>query len=259
MFKVITSISILVFLVLLSSCATRSRMVYFQTEYKDSLEIENSQYTPTLKTDDFLSIIVTANDPESAVPFNYPSSGIRQANQGYKQGYPARKGYLIDAEGIVNLPVLGKIKLGGLSRAKATDLLEKKLENYLKNPVVNIQIQNYKITVLGDVTSPGTFNIPNERITLLEAIGLSGDLSITGRRKNILVIREENGIKKQYRIDLTTDEILTSPIYYLKQNDVVYVEPNNAKRSQGSFWRSSGGILISLTSLIITTISIISK
>ncbi|HZH86623.1 MAG TPA: polysaccharide export protein, partial [Brumimicrobium sp.] len=94
---------------------------------------------------------------------------------------------------------------------------------------------------------------------LLEAIGLSGDLDITGNRKNVLVIREEAGGKKQYRIDLTTDEIMTSPVYYLEQNDVVYVEPNSAKRSQGTFWRSSGGIIISLTSLVITTITLIVK
>jgi polysaccharide export outer membrane protein len=220
----------------------------------------NAHYTPTLKADDFLSVVVTADDLESVIPFNYPvMPGTRSVNQGYIQGNPSKLGYLIDAEGMVNLPVLGRIELGGLSRNEATEALEEELNKYLNNPVVNIQIQNYKITVLGDVKSPGTFNIPNERITLLEAIGLSGDLDITGNRKNVLVIREEAEGKKQYRIDLTTDEVLTSPVYYLEQNDVVYVEPNNAKRSQGTFWRSSGGIFISLTSLVIATVTLIVK
>lgn len=245
---------------LLSSCGTHKRMVYFQTEHQDSTEVQNSQYTPTFKPDDFLSIIITANDLESVTPFNFPIIGTPQTTQsGYSSGSPAKLGYLIDSEGIVNLPILGKIKLGGLSRTEATDLLEEKLSSYLKNPVVNIQIQNYKITILGDVTKPGTFTIPNERITILEAIGLSGDLDITGVRNNILVIRDEEGVKKQYRVDLTTDQVLSSPVYYLEQNDVVYVEPNSAKRSQGTFWRSSGGIIISLTSLVITTITLIVK
>jgi len=260
MFKTTFYLIFLVIILTLSSCNTRKRMVYFQTESADSLAVKQTQFTPTLKVDDFLSVVITADDLESVVPFNYPAIGITQSvNQGYTQGNPAKLGYLIDAEGKVNLPVLGKMELGGLSRAEATQLLEKELSNYLSNPVVNIQIQNYKITVLGDVSRPGTFNIPNERITLLEAIGLSGDLEITGNRKNVLVIREEPEGKKQYRIDLTSDQILTSPVYYLEQNDVVYVEPNSAMRSQGTFWRSSGGIIISLTSLIITTITLIVK
>jgi len=254
---VILVLSILTF----SSCKTHEKMVYFQTHYEDTLntdstQINNSQYTPTLRPDDFLSVVITANDPESAVPFNYPEIASRPLNQGYISGTAAKIGYLIDPLGYVNLPVLGKIKLGGLNRTEATDLLEEKLKVFLKNPVVNIQIQNYKITILGEVQKPGTFNIPNERITLLEALGLSGDLYITGVRKNVLVIRDENGSKQQYRIDLTTDEVLTSPVYYLQQNDVVYVEPNNARRSQGTVWRSSGGIFISLTALILTTYTI---
>ncbi|WP_159038509.1 polysaccharide biosynthesis/export family protein [Brumimicrobium mesophilum] len=237
-------------------------MIYFQTSNQDSLAQDsvkqNMQFTPTLKPDDFLSVVITANDPESVIPFNYPESGGgRPLNQGYMTGNAAKSGYLIDPDGIVNLPVLGKIKLGGLSRTVATDILEKRYALYLKNPVVNIQIQNYKITVLGDVNRPGTYNIPNERITLLEAIGLSGDLDITGERENVLVIREENGKRAQYRINLKTDEVFSSPVYYLQQNDVVYIEPNTAKRTQGTVWRTSGGIFISLVALILTTYTIV--
>ena len=253
-------LSILASLILLSSCGTHSKMVYFQSTEGDSTEVNISQFKPTFKADDFISVVVTANDLASAIPFNYPSVGSgRNGMNGYVQGAPATSGYLIDGNGFVNLPILGKIKLGGLGRTEAIDLLEEKLNSYLKNPVVNIRIQNYKVTVLGDVSSPGTYNIPNERFTILEAIGLSGDLTITGLRNNVLVIRDENGKKKQYRLDLTSDQILNSPAYYLQQNDVVYVEPNTAKRSQGTFLRSTVGILISLTSLIITTIVLISR
>ncbi|PKR79948.1 sugar transporter [Brumimicrobium salinarum] len=260
MIKISLFLTPILLLVVLSSCNTYKKMVYFQTEESDSLHVNQAEFTPTLKTDDFLSIVITADDQESALPFNFPiMTNTYSSNQGYTQGTPAKTGYLIDDEGMVNLPVLGRTHLGGKSRSEATQYLENELRAYLSNPVVNIQIQNYKITVLGDVKRPGTFNIPNERITLLEAIGLSSDLDITGMRNNVLVIREDEGQKKQYRIDLTTDEVLYSPVYYLQQNDVVYVEPNRAKRSQGTFWRSSGGILISLTSLVITTITLIVK
>ncbi|PWH86151.1 sugar transporter [Brumimicrobium oceani] len=260
MYKSISLIIILINVLLFSSCGTHKKMVYFQTDQTDSTAVENSQYTPTFKPDDFLAIVVTANDPNSVVPFNFPVSGNTQpAQAGYSSGAPARTGYLVDPNGFVNLPILGKIKLGGLNRTEATDLLEEKMSAFLQSPVVNIQIQNYKVTVLGDVKKPGTYTIPNERISILEAIGLSGDLDITGVRNNVLVIRDENGEKKQYRVDLTTDQVLTSPVFYLEQNDVVYVEPNNAKRSQGTFWRSSGGIIISLTSLVITTITLITN
>jgi len=242
-----------------SSCATKERMVYFQEEnMSDTTNVQES-YSPVFKKDDFISVIVTADDPEAAVPFNFPVEGNDRAmyNNGYTTGNPVRKGYLIDENGDVSLPVIGKIHLAGISRSEAVDMLEKTYSEYLDNPVVNMHIENFKITVLGDVVKPGTFKIPNERITILEAIGLAGDLQITGERKNILVIRERNGKQITHRVNLTSDDVLNSPVYYLEQNDVVYVEPNAARRSQGTFWRTSGSILISVTSLIVTTLSII--
>ncbi|WP_430405535.1 polysaccharide biosynthesis/export family protein [Fluviicola sp.] len=139
------------------------------------------------------------------------------------------------------------------------DTIHTLLNGYLKNPTVQIQIQNFKITVLGDVKNPGTFKIPNERITLIEAIGLSGDMKMSGVRKNVLVIRDSCGIKREYRVDMTKKELFSSPAYYLKQNDVVYVEPNVAARSEGTLWKTTGAIFISLTSLVITTIILITR
>ena len=124
---------------------------------------------------------------------------------------------------------------------------------------LQIQILNYKVSVLGDVKLPGTYKIPNERITLLEALGLAGDLNITGNRKNVLVIRDDNGTKTEYRIDLTKKDFLASPAYYLTQNDGVYVEPSRAARSNSTMWKTSGSIFISTAALIITTVSVILK
>lgn len=240
----------------LSSCKTREKLVYFQGSTSDSL-IGKSNYTPILKTDDFLSVLVTSDDPEAAVPFNFPAATLQTMNNGYTMGNAASIGYLIDTNGEIKLPIIGNVKVVGLNRMEATQLIESKLQEYITNPVVNIQIQNYKVTVLGDVKSPGTFKIPNERMTVLEAIGLAGDLKMTGSRKNVLVIRDVNGKKTEYRLDLTSKDVFSSPAYYLTQNDVVYVEPNATARSESTLWRTTGPIFISLTSLVVTTVTLL--
>lgn len=253
---------ILIGIVTLSSCATRRQnTVYFQTpEDQGQTTSLQKNYTPEIKVDDFLSILITAEDPESAIPFNLPITNVSlNTNNGYTQGNNPKVGFLVDAEGNINMPIIGKINIAGKTRIEATQLLETKLSEYLKTPLVSIQIENFKITVLGDVKNPGTFRIPNERITLLEAIGLAGDLNMSGKRKNILVIRDENGVKTEYRVDLTSKKLFESEVYYLEQNDLVYVEPNSAARSQGSMWKTSGAIFISLTSLVVTSIALITK
>jgi polysaccharide export outer membrane protein len=245
----------------LQSCKTREKLVYFQSGNLDSLASLQSTFDPTFQIDDFLSIVITAQEPETVIPFNLMTTTANQSSgvSGYTNGNPAPNGYLIDQNGNILFPIVGTLKLAGLNRQEAVDLIQSKLKDYLASPGVQIQILNYKVTVLGDVRAPGTFKIPNERITLLEALGLSGDLNITGERKNILVIREENGQKKEYRVDLTQKDLFASPVYYLRQNDVVYVEPNVTQRSSSTIWRTSGGIFISLTSLIITTIILITR
>lgn len=259
MIKTLTYSFFLLLVIQLTSCKTREKLVYFQSNGNDTVTKGQSNYTPVFKTDDFLSIVVTGEDPEASLPFNLPIVGAAPAiNSGYTMGNPAPNGYLIDANGNITLPFLGSVQIAGLNRVEATNLIQSKLEPYLKNPVVQIQILNYKITVLGDVKSPGTFKIPNERITLLEAIGLAGDMKMTGVRKNVLVIRDDNGVKTEYRVDLTSKELFSSPVYYLAQNDVVYVEPNVTARSESTIWRTTGTIFISLTSLIVTTVTLIS-
>lgn len=234
------------------SCKTREKMVYFQQNSTDSTT-QVLSYTPVFKTDDFLSIQISAEDTEAVAPFNAQATTILTSS--YSSGTPATVGYLIDANGEIQLPVLGNVKLAGLNRMEAIALIQDRLKEYIKNPIVQIQIQNFKVTVLGDVKNPGTFKIPNERFTILEAIGLAGDLQLTGNRKNILVLRDINGVKTSYRIDLTKNDIFTSPVYYLEQNDVVYVEPNFVKRSEATIWRASGPIFISLASLLVTTLT----
>lgn len=243
-----------------SSCKTHEKLVYFQEgiSENDSSKVNTSHYTPSFKKDDLLSIIVTADNPETVLPFNLPIQST-VTNSGYTMGNAEKSGYLVDDEGMVNMPYMGKVKVEGLSRIEAIQLIEDNLSQYVTHPIVNIQILNYKVTVLGDVKIPGTFKVPNERITLLEAVGLAGDLNITGNRKNVLIIRDRDGVKKEFRIDLTSSDLFSSPVYYLEQNDMVYIEPNSTARSRSSLLVTTSGILISLTSLIITTVSIVTK
>ena len=244
---------------IMSSCASKKDIIYFYNATTDTTINKQTTYNPIFKKDDFISVIVTCDDPEAAKPFNFPEEFMDKnySNSGYTTGVPAKAGYLIDQDGNVNLPVIGKVHLAGMRRTEAITMLENKYSDYLQHPIVNIHIENFKITVLGEVNHPGTFKIPNERITILEAIGLAGDLKIAGERKNVLVIRDNDGIKTEYRVDLTSTDILYSPVYYLEQNDVVYIEPNSTARRQATVWRTEGSLFISLTSLIVTTLSII--
>lgn len=254
-------LSILLIQLSLPSCVSKKNINYFQSDATTDSILKlsvNHNYTPVFKTDDFLSVEITALDLESIKPFALdPIAGGSQA-PGYGNGIAAKSGYLVNAQGDIDFPILGKIHIAGMNRMEATELMKNKLSEYIQNPVVNIRIQNFKVTVLGDVKNPGTFNIPNERITLPEALGIAGDLNMTGVRKNIMVIRDENGVKKQYWVDLTSAEVFNSPVYYLSQNDVVYIEPNRAKRNS-SLVSSTSGIFISVASLIITTITLITR
>jgi polysaccharide export outer membrane protein len=243
--------SLLLVSVVFFSCANKKKFIYFQGALASAEA--NKNYTPRFKADDFLAITVMGIDPDAVKPFNLlVSSQQLSSNSGYTQGVPSPQGYLIDSEGTIDFPVIGKLKLGGLNRMEATDLLKTKLQSYVNNPTVSIRILNYKITVLGEVRSPGTFNIPNERITLPEALGIAGDLNITAKRKNVLVIRDVDGKKTETRIDLTSKEVFASPVYYLQQNDVVYVEPNRAKINSSVVNASNIGIIISVISLLTT-------
>ncbi len=240
---------------ILFGCASKKNIIYLQGPELN--ENKESFYNVKLKKDDFLSISIYGVDENSSKLFNVPQIST-SLNKGYSNGTASVQGYLIDSNGEIDFPIIGKIKLGGLQRNEAIDLLKNKLKDYLKDPVINIQIQNFKITVIGEVRAPGTFNIPNERITILEAIGLAGDLTINAVRKNIKVIRDENGIKKEYIIDITSKTFLNSPVYYLNQNDVIYVTPNQAKINSSNV-SSSAGIFISISSLLIATINTITK
>jgi len=247
----------LIALALLCGCNTQKDIVYFQG--KPTEVSTHSSYNPTIKSDDLLSILVMANDEKSTALFNMPLAVGNNLYGGYAQGAPTPPGYLVNSEGNIEFPVIGTIHLAGLTRTEAINLIKEKLASYIVNPTISLRILNFRITVLGEVKTPGTFTIPNERVTILEALGIAGDLLITGERHNILVIRDEDGKRKEYRIDLTQESIFSSPVFYLQQNDVVYVEPNRAKRNSSVLNASNTGIVISSLSLVLTTLILIFK
>ncbi|MBC9798136.1 polysaccharide biosynthesis/export family protein [Sinomicrobium sp. FJxs] len=241
----------------MTSCASRKNIVYFQ-DIEDIDKLASKViYDPVLQPDDLLTITVSAVNRETVELFNLPVVAFMGAD-GVAAGRTQYQTYLVDNEGNIEFPVIGTVQLGGLTRKEAINLLRGKISHYVKDPIVNIRIMNYKVTVLGEVARPGSYTIPNERITIPEALGLAGDLTVYGKRDNILVIRDKNGQKTYTRVDLTKKDMLESPYYYLQQNDVIYVEPNGAQ-VQASAYNRNASVIVSVASIIISLISILTR
>lgn len=235
---------------LLSSCGSVKDIAYLQGE--DLLNKATVIDTVTLKIqkDDLLDINVSSPDQELLRPFLRYGS---EYNSTGSIGGGSSSGYLVEIDGTINFPLLGKIKVAGLTRRQLIDLIQKRLENegFIKNPVVTVRFLNFRISILGEVSRPGTYAISSERITLFEALSLAGDLTIHGRRNRVAVIREADGVRTILYHDLRSRDIFQSPDYYLKQNDMVYVEPNRVKAEssvQNQF--TNVGTWISLVSFL---------
>ncbi|CAM1339470.1 polysaccharide biosynthesis/export family protein [Tenacibaculum aestuarii] len=247
----VSKIVLAIIILLITSCASRKDIIYFQNDEVDQSKIN---YKTIFKSGDLLQINISALDIEAVKPFNLNSSSTANTNT----SETTQHSYLINNDGYIDYPILGKIKLVNLTRSEAIDLLKNKLSpDYIKNPTVNIKITNFSITVLGDVKSPGRFTIPNERISVIEAIGLAGDLNMSGVR-TIEVKREEDNQIKTYKLDLRSNKIFNSPAFYLQQNDVVYVEPNRAS-SQDAAYNKNTGLFISIGSILISLITILTR
>lgn len=255
-----------VILLFLASCATNKNIVYFQENTKNDTLIEemplSNKYESVIQPDDILAINITSissitieKDPvkiftEGGTHYTLTATqaGVGSNNMGQNTGY------LVDREGFIDFPVLGKIKMSGLSIRQAKDALGERLKNYVKDPVVEVRIINYKVVVLGEVRSPGTVIAPNHTINIIEALAAAGDIPVTGKKSNVLVVRE-NGAKREFaRLNLASKDVFNSPYYYLKQNDIVYVEPSKVRRQETSeFFRV---YLPSFTSILSTVLAV---
>jgi len=231
-------------LLFFSSCGPTRNLAYFsdlkeQSTYSE--EIKNITVSK-IQPNDLLSITVSSESQESDIQFN---RGMLGANESKLEGY------LVNEEGYIDFPVVGRIQLTGLTRQEAKQKLTSELQKYLKNPVVSIRNMNFKVTVIGEVNRPSTFTVPAEKISILEALGMAGDMTPFGKRENVIVMREEAGVRTVTRLDLNKKEVLSSPYFYLQQNDVVYVEPDKMKQVQASTNTRSLAVITSLTSLAI--------
>ncbi|MDR1200234.1 MAG: polysaccharide biosynthesis/export family protein [Tannerellaceae bacterium] len=247
------------FVGLLLSCGSPKNVVYLQDVEPFKQQAIGHSYEMIIHQDDLLAIMVNSKDPELALPFNMP---LVTYQLGYQtSGQQRILGYLVDKEGNIDFPILGKLAVAGLSRMQLTNLIKERLmkDDLIKDPIVTIQFLNFKISVMGEVARPGSFTINSDRVTLLEALSMAGDLTIYGRRDRVTVLRETGDKRTVLFHDLRSGDIFESPCYYLQQNDIVYVEPNKARAGQSeinqnnsvSVWLSAISIIASIATLII--------
>lgn len=237
-------------LLIFSSCATRN-LIYFSDLPQENVVTEPvvNAIDPSIQPVDLLSITVSTLNPESNLLFN---SGVISSVGSASNINTSliNEGYRVDKEGEINFPILGKVHLAGLTLDEATLKMVQLLESEVKNPIVNIKLLNFRITVVGEVNQPSAFPVMTERINIVEAIGLAGDLTPYGRRENVLLVRESEGKRTTVRLDLNKKNIFTSPYYYLQQNDIIYVEPVSARAVQASMGRQNLTLALSIVSVL---------
>ncbi len=251
----------LVAIFLFTSCQSYKKVPYLQdVEAVESSVQQENLYDAKIMPKDLLTIVVACTSPELAVPFNLTVATPNNVAIVNTISQPALQQYLVDNKGKINFPVLGELKVGGLTKKQAESMIVEKLKPYMKEtPIVTVRMVNYKISVIGEVARPGTFTVSNEKVNLLEALAMAGDMTVWGLRDNVKLIREgSDGKQDIITLDLNKAETIISPYYWLQQNDIVYVTPNKAKARNSdignstSLWFSATSILVSLASLLVT-------
>lgn len=235
----------------LASCAAPKNVIYFENAERAAPQTVTQSYNSKIQKDDLLSIIVSSKNPELATPFNKVVSTTTTTPEG--------GAYLVNSSGDIVFPILGKLFVTGLTNTELASMIENKIieGGYINDPTVTVQSMNFKISILGEVKLPGVKRIDSERITILDAIGLAGDLTIYGQRENVSVIREENGKREIVDIDLSKKDVFTSPYYYLHPNDIVYVKPNRKQQKVSNSNPYVASTIISTTSLLISIANLI--
>lgn len=260
--KVLFPLLVLVATMVVSSCGNVKNVAYLQNS--DYIDFNHSEYLydARIMPKDVLMITVNTVNPEAAAPYNLIVRNTLTSTSSTVGNYQGSlQTYLVDNNGTIEFPVLGTLEVGGLTKSQCEQMIHDKLRPYLnaaENPVVTVRMSNYKISVLGEVAHPGMFTVSNEKINILEALAKAGDLTIYGVRDRVKLIRENaNGKKEIHTLNLNDANIISSPYYYLQQNDIVYVEPNKVKAQNSTvgqtttLWISATSILISLASLIV--------
>lgn len=245
---------------LLSSCGNSKSAIYFENVSQVSFPSGVDDLEPIIQKNDLLSITVSSVNAEAAELFNQQNDAAAKmsSNSG---GSSKVTGYLVGQDGLIRFPILGNIEAAGRSKREVRDLITALLvdRKLLIEPIVDIRYLNYKISILGEVKNPSVLTIDNERISILEALGLVGDITIYGRRDNVSLIREENGMKIIHKLDLTNNQIFESPYYYLQSNDIIYVQPNKGKIAGASELKQWIPVILSAISLAVVTIVTVTR
>ena len=252
---------------MLSSCGSVKDIVYFQNKVVDNPEKIDKYAGVVIQPQDQLSIVVTSRNPELVPMFNLPMVQFMAGTDATASYQQRILGYVVDKEGCIDFPVLGVLKVGGLTRWELSEMIKNKLltQGLLNDAVVTVEFMNFKISVIGEVNAPGTYTIEGDKVTILQAISLARDLTIFGLRENVSVIRERDGERTIYEVNLCDVSLFNSPAYYLQQNDVIYVQPSEIKARQSttddkalrmtSIFVSGGSLLVSLATLIISLVN----
>ncbi len=248
--------------ILLTSCASQRNVTYLKDIKGDfTMNITQPQYAP-IQNGDWLSIVVNSKDAELSRMFNLPIVSVSMVSDGMYNTGNRIAGYQVNNDGNIDFPQLGQIKVSGLTLVELSDTIKELIlkSGYIKDPIVTSQFMNFKISVMGEVARPGIYSVGNGRVNIFEALGMAGDMTIYGKRDNLKVIREENGVRNVKVLDLRNKEIFNSPYFYLHQNDIVYVEPNKVKAGQSEINQNrSVGTFASITSVLISLSVLIFK
>lgn len=245
---------------LINACTVTKDTVYFNDipSIPDAMNMEVAEFTePVIQVDDIISVQIQVVDVTGATILN---QGADMAIQGMStaQNTQAREvpGFLVDKDGTITLPMVGPVKVAGLTTQEAKEVITKAVAVNYNDPTVQVRFANFKITVLGEVARPATYTVPNQKVTVLDALGMAGDLTIYGKRENVLLIRDQGGQKEFVRFNLNSADLFKSPHFYLRQNDVLYIEPNKAKvtASESSRWQVAG-VIASIASVIAVIIT----
>ena len=254
---------LLVLPALLSSCISNKQLIMFRGINAETSEKVNKtlkpQPEPRVKINDALIITVSALDPEAVMPYNLPAVSFESPTTDIKPTAQSYQYYTVDAKGDIMFPVLGKLHVVGLTQSEVIEMIQSRLQGQIQNPIVTMRFLNAKVTVLGEVRSPGNYPLNNGGMTLLEALGVAGDLTQYANRSNVLITRENNGKVEFARLDLRSDEVFTSPYFYLQQNDVVLVEPNQARTTSNQsigLWLSMVGTVSSAATVVVSVMSV---
>ena len=239
---------------LVAACSSPKKVLYFQNIDEVKLSELTKAYQAVIKKDDILSIIVTGPDKSVVAPYNYTLNDISNSYSSSVNPENVTLGYLVDSKGNIQFPIIGTIHVEGMTRNQLADFLTYEIGKDVKDPLVYVAFRNYKITVLGEVKNPGTYSMKSEKVNVLQAISEAGDLNLTAKRDNCLLLREENGRIAHYTFDLRDAHLLDSPYFFLQQNDVIYIPPSTGRVASAT---NSVGVWTSFVSSVTSTLAVV--